>query len=792
MSNDIATISLRVNTTELERGNQALDRFQETASAAAGKADDLNSTFRTGIDNQKKNSESLKQQRQELQNLLNKISPVNKALDELDTIQESLSKFRSKGLVGDEDFTRYNSVLETTRAKLAQVMESETAEGRARIEQAQAAQRATAAGKTFIDSLEDQVAAIGKTRAELLELKAAQLGVSDRAAPMIARLKEQEESWKSGAISAGQYRNAMRYLPMQMTDIVTSLASGMPVYMVAIQQGGQLRDSFGGVGNALKAMLSMVTPARVAIGGLAGAVLIAAKAGSDYFTAYDEINKAIIRTGNIAGTSALQIMASSQSISASTGATVGTVQSLMTELVGIGSMTQQQLEKATKATALAVETGIVSAQDITKAYKDIDKDPVKALQNLNEQFNFLTVSQLKHIDELVKQKDQTAAVTQAMDLFGDTMAERGEQAYDSLTPFGRLWLDIKGWASEAMQSIGQWVAELASNTLKEFNAIYYSVAIVFQKLNQIISSSIAAAINLVPDWAKTDTLQGWQDYNEQMAGAYGNSLSQLKKDWKLAQKGSNGAIPISQGGTGATTAEDSRTNLGLGSSATKNVGTSVGNVMEVGAFGFGGKGNSFNADTVAEVWANLMDKGSRVFRNNKTVNSQTSYAASLYFAAEDTHAIISVAYGTGVVGVLARNTSGTSATSTFNMLYGTANTTRASDGTLKAASPVVAIFSDGSYRTNDESEGCTVTRLATGQYLVEGCQGLNSDAAWGGIDGGFDIPTDRNKQPLIWLDYEVNANGSLLVKTYHRTHPDAPAFGRNEIDGVSDGEPGEN
>ncbi|MGQ5713284.1 phage tail tape measure protein [Enterobacter cloacae] len=556
MSNDIATISLRVNTSELERGNQALDRFQETASAAAGKADDLNSTFRTGIDNQKKNSESLKQQRQELQNLLNKISPVNKALDELDTIQESLAKFRGKGLVGDEDFTRYNSVLETTRAKLAQVMESETAEGRARIEQTQAAQRAAAAGKTFIDSLEEQVTAIGKTRAELLELKAAQLGVSDRAAPMIAKLKEQEEAWKSGAISAGQYRNAMRYLPMQITDIVTSLASGMPVYMVAIQQGGQLRDSFGGVGNALKAMLSMVTPARVAIGGLAGAVLIAAKAGSDYFTAYDEINKAIIRTGNIAGTSALQIMASSQSIAASTGATVGTVQSLMTELVGMGSLTQQQLEKAAGSTALAVQTGIVSAQDIAKAYKDIEKDPVKALQSLNEQYNFLTVSQLKHVDDLIKQKDQTAAVTQAMDLFGDTMAKRGEQAYDSLTPFGRLWLDIKGWASEAMQSIGQWVAELASNTLKEFNAIYYSVAIVFQKLNQIISSSIAAAINLVPDWAKTDTLQGWQDYNEQMAGAYGDSVSQLKKDWDAADISAGKYLDTTRKISTATTQKD--------------------------------------------------------------------------------------------------------------------------------------------------------------------------------------------------------------------------------------------
>ncbi|MFB4965437.1 tail fiber domain-containing protein, partial [Enterobacter hormaechei subsp. hoffmannii] len=47
---------------------------------------------------------------------------------------------------------------------------------------------------------------------------------------------------------------------------------------------------------------------------------------------------------------------------------------------------------------------------------------------------------------------------------------------------------------------------------------------------------------------------------------------------KLAQKGSNGAIPVAQGGTGATTAEGSRTNLGLGDSATRPVGTAEGTV----------------------------------------------------------------------------------------------------------------------------------------------------------------------------------------------------------------------
>ncbi|MEP8353281.1 hypothetical protein ABKS86_07840 [Enterobacter cloacae] len=65
-------------------------------------------------------------------------------------------------------------------------------------------------------------------------------------------------------------------------------------------------------------------------------------------------------------------------------------------------------------------------------------------------------------------------------------------------------------------------------------------------------------------------------------------------------------------------------------------------------------------------------------------------------------------------------------------------------------------------------------RLAEGINIWLDVSGANSYAAWGGIDGGFDIPTDRNKQPLIWLDYEVNADGSLLVKTYHRTDPDAP------------------
>ncbi len=122
-------------------------------------------------------------------------------------------------------------------------------------------------------------------------------------------------------------------------------------------------------------------------------------------------------------------------------------------------------------------------------------------------------------------------------------------------------------------------------------------------------------------------------------------------------------------------------------------------------------------------------------------------------------------------------------------LWDNKNTTVDSNGFIKRASPVININSDGTFTTNDESEGATVTRVAQGEYLIEGVLGFNSDAGWGGVDGGIEIPLDVNKQPLIWVNSKVNKDGSILVKTYHRTHPNAPEFARNEVDGFNDGDP---
>ncbi|BBM28156.1 hypothetical protein OIPHN069_46730 (plasmid) [Enterobacter hormaechei subsp. hoffmannii] len=262
---------------------------------------------------------------------------------------------------------------------------------------------------------------------------------------------------------------------------------------------------------------------------------------------------------------------------------------------------------------------------------------------------------------------------------------------------------------------------------------------------------------------------------------------------KLAQKGTNGALPIDQGGTGATTAEGSRTKLGLGSSATKNTGTTSDNVMQPGMFGLGRPDGAliFNTTSQDDLLVGLTGYGLTVLRNNAQIPEPWNiwnYSPTIFARTGDTYSLFSMPFqSSGKVRIF-----GGAAATGWNhsrILYDDKNTVVDSNGFIKQASPVVKIFSDGKYETNDESEGVTVTRLDVGQYLIEGCKALNSDAAWGGIDGGFEIPTDRNKQPLIWLDYEVSADGSVLVKTYHRTHPDAPAFARNELEGVGDGDP---
>jgi hypothetical protein len=112
------------------------------------------------------------------------------------------------------------------------------------------------------------------------------------------------------------------------------------------------------------------------------------------------------------------------------------------------------------------------------------------------------------------------------------------------------------------------------------------------------------------------------------------------------------------------------------------------------------------------------------------------------------------------------------------------NTTVDTNGFIKRASPIVKLFSDGNSELNAESDGVTTERTDTGVYQVSGVMGFNADTAW-----HIEVPKDENGQALIWVDYEVSADGDITVKTYHRTHPASPAFAQNTLQGYQNGDP---
>ncbi|HGN0054241.1 TPA: hypothetical protein ACKRHD_001089 [Proteus mirabilis] len=210
-----------------------------------------------------------------------------------------------------------------------------------------------------------------------------------------------------------------------------------------------------------------------------------------------------------------------------------------------------------------------------------------------------------------------------------------------------------------------------------------------------------------------------------------------------------------------------------------------GTVMLVGDYGFGGSGSYKVGDDIA--FLNIVkERRSQIFRNNKNTTWQYAYGPTFLMSTGDAWASMNISAQNGnvIIGSGVEN-----ASSYSNTLWGTRNTTTDPQGFIKKASPIVNIHQDGTFTTNDESEGATVTRVAQGEYLIEGVLGFNSDAGWGGVDGGIEIPLDVNKQPLIWVDSEVMEDGSILVRTYHRIHPNAPKFARNDIDGYKDGDP---
>lgn len=480
MAEQYAGLTLGV---DVQQVNNAVKSLRDFKTASEGAADGLESFVneeQVARQRAKDLASELAKQRKEFQSVQAAIDPTAAKMDRLKVAAADLDKLWKKGVVPDETFFKLSEMIEAQSNKLAINRKALTEEGRAALEESKQKAKAAAEAQKFIAALEAQSAAAGKTQSELMEMKAAQLGVSAQAAPFIAQLKAQEKQMKLTGISAGQYNQAMRMLPAQITDVVTSLASGMPIWLVAIQQGGQIKDSFGGVGNTFKALLSFLNPVNVGLAALAVSMGALVKAGYDAYKSQRDLQEALVLTGGYAGTSGAQFDKLAQDINNSTDATIGNIRSIATELAKSGKFTIDQIKAITKTTAQWSTVTGESSDKITDYFNKIAGDPVKGLAELNEQFNFLSEGQLTYIADLEKTKGKTEAVTAATKLFADVMDQRLAELADSATPLEKMWTDIKKWASDAWGWVGD-------HTLAALNLIIDVVAGTVEQVRYLLN-----------------------------------------------------------------------------------------------------------------------------------------------------------------------------------------------------------------------------------------------------------------------------------------------------------------
>lgn len=301
------------------------------------------------------------------------------------------------------------------------------------------------------------------TTAAAAEAAAGKRVSADVAADAAARkaksdaLRAERDAMQKARTEANLLAQANRQLGMQMTDVVTSVASGMPIWMVAIQQGGQIKDAYGGIGPALRAIAAMATPATIAIGGLAAGVGALALAYHQGSAEADAMARSIIMTGNAAGTTLSQMRQVQQSVGGATGSP-GAAADAVTAAVGSGLIAAQSLERVTTVAVQAQRLLGVQVADTVAQFVELGRSPTAASAKLNEQQHYLTLSVYEQIRALEKRGRIVDAATLAQDAYADATKKRLAEVAEQLGLIERSWQNIKDVAAKgwnAMMNIGR-------------------------------------------------------------------------------------------------------------------------------------------------------------------------------------------------------------------------------------------------------------------------------------------------------------------------------------------------
>ncbi|HAZ3503446.1 TPA: phage tail tape measure protein, partial [Escherichia coli] len=225
-------------------------------------------------------------------------------------------------------------------------------------------------------------------------------------------LSRQALAAQKAGISIGQYKAAMRMLPAQFTDVATQLAGGQSPWLILLQQGGQVKDSFGGMIPMFRGLAGAITLPMAGLTSLVAATGALAYAWYQGDTTLSAFNKTLVLSGNQSGLTADRMLTLSRAGQAA-GLTFNQASESLAALVNAGVRGGEQFEAISQSVARFSSASGVEVDKVAEAFGKLTTDPTSGLTAMAHQFHNVTAEQIAYVAQLQRSGDEAGALQAA-------------------------------------------------------------------------------------------------------------------------------------------------------------------------------------------------------------------------------------------------------------------------------------------------------------------------------------------------------------------------------------------
>lgn len=265
-----------------------------------------------------------------------------------------------------------------------------------------------------------------------------------------ARMAPLNQGFRNGAGAMKLQAHEARNLSYQLNDVFQSILLGMPPQQILLQQGPQITQIYGGVGNTFRALTRTLTPLRIGLGLTAGAAALLGSAYVSHLKSTKALETASKGLGRAVAGTAREMEASARAGAAAADIATGAARDMQVQFLRTGKIGSENFAGLIGLSKDFAATIGIGAEDAGKALADMFSDPAKAADEFYNRYGLIDGATARHAANLAAQN----RVSEAQAVLIEALPDRLARATEATTALGRAWEGVATGASNAFDAIG--------------------------------------------------------------------------------------------------------------------------------------------------------------------------------------------------------------------------------------------------------------------------------------------------------------------------------------------------